>query len=158
MNLKTTVAFPSLDWFRALQERMNAAEERYRTYGYADARVVFKIDANDRLPHTRLFGLVFETYGCAEVRELQESDTEGFDCDFILQGPYKAWREMIENVQANGQADPDHTLNRLSLLQHPFSIHGTDQLRVDLFFRQQFSFQAFIDESAAVETSFPTSG
>ena len=33
--------------------------------------------------------------------------------------------------------------------------HGMDdQTRVDIFYRQLFSFQAFIDEAAGVETSF----
>jgi hypothetical protein len=148
------VPFPSAAWFEALGRRMNAQVEKYRALGYADSRGVFAVRADDGLARDRYFGVVFEVYECLEVRELAADEVEGFDSDWTLDGKYGDWKEMIENIRAGGQADPDHTLNRLSLLGHPFRIHGRDPMRVDLFHRQQASFQEFIEESAAVETVF----
>ena len=78
------------------------------------------------------------------------AEVEAFDPDWILEAPLSDWAEMIENIRAHGRADSDHTLNRLSLLQHPFRIHGSDQTRVDIFHRQQLSYQEFFDQIAAV--------
>ena len=84
----------------------------------------------------------------------QTDEIEDYDPDWILEGDLDTWREMIENIKANGRADSDHTLNRLSLLQHPFRIYGADQTRVDQFHRQALSFQEFVDASAALDTTF----
>jgi hypothetical protein len=154
METATRVKFPSADWFRAIQARMNAQEAKYRDLGYADSRGVFHVAAGGPLPADRYFGLTFEVYGCVDVRELSEAELESFDPDWIFRGSYPDWREMIANIRAHGRADADHTLNRLSLLKHPFRVHGADPMRVDLFHRQQASFQEFIDESASVDTEF----
>ena len=77
-----------------------------------------------------------------------------FDPDWVLEGAYDGWEEMIESIRANGRADADHTLNRFSLLRHPCDVHGEDQTRVDLFHRLQITFQECIDESASVDTAF----
>ncbi len=147
MSTQTKVAFPSLQWFEALQALMNENEEQYKALGYADSRAVFKVG-------DRAYGLVFEIYSCAEARELAADEIEAYDPDWILEGDLDTWREMIENIKANGRADSDHTLNRLSLLQHPFRIYGADQTRVDQFHRQALSFQEFVDASAALDTTF----
>ena len=147
MSTQTKVAFPSLQWFEALRALMNENEEQYKALGYADSRAVFKVG-------DRAYALVFEIYSCTEARELAAEEIDAYDPDWILEGDVDTWREMIENIKANGRADSDHTLNRLSLLQHPFRIHGADQTRVDQFHRQALSFQEFIDASVALETTF----
>ena len=147
MSTQTKVAFPSLQWFEALQALMNENEEQYKALGYADSRAVFKVG-------DRAYGLAFEIYSCAEARELATDEIGAYDPDWILEGDLDTWREMIENIKANGRADSDHTLNRLSLLQHPFRIYGADQTRVDQFHRQALSFQEFVDASAALDTTF----
>jgi len=100
----------------------------------------------------RAFVLVFDVYECTEVMELRVG--EAFDADWELEAPLTAWREMLENIKAHSGADSQHTLNRLSLLQHPFKITGADQTRVDLFFRQQLTFQEFINDSQLIATRF----
>jgi hypothetical protein len=147
-------AFPSVEWFQALQELMNAQTQKYRRFGFVDSRGVFSVKAGDALGQDRYFGAAFEIYECVEIRELSAGDIQGFDPDWIYEGAYGDWKEMIENIVANGHADSDHTLNRLSLLRHPFNIHGEDQTRVDLFQRLLSTFQEFIDEASAVETGF----
>jgi hypothetical protein len=133
---------------------MNDQEAKYRDLGYVDSRGVFHIEADGGRPRDRYYALTFELYGCVEVREITAAELEAFDADWIYSGSYADWREMIANIRAHGQADADHTLNRLSLLKHPFRVHGADPMRVDLFHRQQASFQEFIDESASVDTEF----
>lgn len=146
------VEFPSTKWFEHLAARMNDQRAKYQNFGFVTARAIFIV--NGTAAGVRRFGLVFDGFECVEVRELKDGDLASFDPDWILEGDYATWKEMVQNIKAHGEADPDHTLNRLCLLGHPLKVHGEDQTRVDIFYRQLFSFQAFIDESAAVETSF----
>jgi hypothetical protein len=146
------VEFPSTRWFDHLAARMNDQRAKYQNFGFVTARAIFKVKGTPK--GDRSFGLVFDGFECVEVRDLDQTATATFDPDWILEGDYATWKEMVQNIKAHGEADPDHTLNRLCLLGHPLKVHGDDQTRVDIFYRQLFSFQAFIDESAAVETSF----
>jgi hypothetical protein len=146
--------FPSAIWFDALGRRMNEQPAKYQSYGFITSRAVFRVMKNHKLGADRNFGVVFDAYECVEVRELRNDEIAAFDADWIFEGSYEAWKEMIGNIKANGAADNEHTLNRLSLLGHPFRLTGADQIRMDLFYREQFSFQAFIDESTAIDTTF----
>ncbi len=144
--------FPSIEWFQALQKRMNEQEEKYKLLGFVDARGVFGVKGNGS--KDRYFGAVFDTYDCAEVKELSQDELKKFDYDWIFEGDYADWKEMLQNIKANGHADADHSLNRLSLLKHPFRIHGDDQMRVDMFYRLQATFQEFMDDSAVIDTVY----
>ncbi len=144
--------FPSTDWFEHLAARMNDQRAKYQNFGFVTARAVFAITGTPA--GNRNFGLVFDGFECLEVHELADNAIASFDPDWVMEGGYSTWKEMVQNIKAHGEADPDHTLNRLCLLGHPLKVHGEDQTRVDVFYRQLFSFQAFIDESAGVETSF----
>jgi hypothetical protein len=146
------VEFPSTQWFQRLAARMNDQRAKYQNFGFVTARAIFTINATPK--GNRSVGLVFDGFECVEVRELDQGAIASFDPDWTIEGDYTAWKEMVRNIKTHGEADPDHTLNRLCLLGHPLKVHGEDQTRVDVFYRQLFSFQAFIDESAAVETSF----
>ena len=133
---------------------MNDQTEKSRRFGFVDSRGIFSVKADDVMDRDRFFGAVFEVYECVNVQELSTDEVRGFDPDWVFEGAYDGWKEMIESIRANGRADADHTLNRLSLLRHPFDVHGEDQTRVDLFHRLQITFQEFIDESASVDTVF----
>ena len=147
-----SASFPSTQWFELLAAQMNEQRAKYQNFGFVTARAVFRIAGTPA--GDRNFGLVFDGFECIEIRDLAAPELAAFDPDWTLDGDYAAWKEMVQNIRANGEADPDHTLNRLSLLRHPFKVHGEDQTRVDVFYRQLFSFQAFINESAAIETNF----
>ncbi len=146
------VQFPSSQWFQHLAARMNEQRAKYQNFGFVTARAIFTITGTPA--GDRTFGLVFDGFECVEVTELDPAGLAGFDPDWIIEGGYATWKEMVQNIQLHGEADPDHTLNRLCLLGHPLKVHGDDQTRVDIFFRQLFSFQAFIDEAATIETGF----
>ena len=147
MTPQTNVHFPSLQWFQSLRALMNESEEKYRALGYADSKGVFKVGG-------LAYSLVFEVHRCSSVRELAEGEIERYDPDWIIEGELGDWREMIENIKANGRADSEHTLKGLSLPEHPFRLYGADRGRVDRFHRQALSFQEFLDSSAVLDTTF----
>ena len=146
------VEFPSRPWFEHLAARMNEQRAKYQNFGFVTARAIFRITGAPA--GNRNFGLTFDGFECLEVTELDEAAAARFDPDWIIEGDYATWKEMVQNINAHGEADPDHTLNRLCLLGHPLKVYGDDQTRVDIFYRQLFSFQAFIDEAAGIDTSF----
>ena len=147
MTTQTNVHFPSLQWFQSLRALMNESEEKYRALGYADSKGVFKVGG-------LAYSLVFEVHRCSSVRELEAGEIERFNPDWIIEGDLDGWREMIENIKANGRADSEHTLKGLSLLEQPFRLYGADQGRVARFHRQAPSFQEFLDASAVLDTTF----
>jgi len=136
--------FPSVEWFRAVADLVNQ-EEQYRHSGTCDATVGIQVD-------DRLFEIVFEAYEVKSVRELAASDDR--DLDFTLVLPFDRWREMLENIKANGHADLTHTLNSLDLAEAEEFAKGDDYYRRDLFYRFNQSFQDFFDLSSKIDTQF----
>jgi len=78
------------------------------------------------------------------------------EADFIIEMPLALWKEMVANVQENGKADLDHTLNSIDLQQEESIAYSPadDQYRQDLFYRYNQNFQDFFDASSRVETIF----
>jgi hypothetical protein len=141
-----SLEFPSLDWFRALQELANGDPE-FRRLGNVDATVGVRV-ADD------LFLLAFEGFRCESVR--RGAPDEEAQADFVLAMSPALWREMIESIAANGAADRPHTLNTLDLLTEGGIARSPvgDQYRADLFFRYNQSLQHFFDLSARLATGF----
>jgi hypothetical protein len=150
--MASATQFPSTQWFEHLAARMNEQRAKYQNFGFVTARTVFRIIGAPG--GNRNFGLVFDGFECLEVHDLADGAIGGFDPDWMMEGDYATWKEMIQSIKAHGEADADHTLNRLCLLGHPMKVRGEDQTRVDVFYRQLFSFQAFINECAGIETTF----
>ena len=138
--------FPSVEWFRALQELVNEDDE-FRRLGSIDA--VMGIKAGDRV-----FVITFEAFECTEVKEGTEYDL--IDADFYLEMTVEQWQELVTNTRENNGADLSHTLNTLDLMiEGGISDNATgDQLRADVFFRVNQSLQHFFDSSARLETIF----
>ena len=66
------------------------------------------------------------------------------------------WEDMLINIQENGEATLDYTLNTIDLDSEnglALSVTG-DQYRQDLFFRYNQTFQYFFDLSSRVPTEF----
>ncbi|MEO6197211.1 MAG: hypothetical protein ABIP58_03795 [Dehalococcoidia bacterium] len=61
---------------------------------------------------------------------------------------------MVRNIRANGAADIEHSLNRLTMADVPLKLVARDQLQADIFYRFNQSFQAFFNEAAHVPTEF----
>ncbi len=141
-----TLVFPSVEWFQALQQLVNA-DPQFRRLGTVDAEMGVKVGP-------RVFVIIFEAFECIEVREGSEADLD--DLDFYLELSQADWRELVENTKANGGADRRHTLNTLDLTKKDgLSQNATgDQLRADIFFRVNQSLQHFFDLSAQLDTVF----
>jgi hypothetical protein len=140
--------FPSTDWFEALRAEAAKDEETFRRLGFCDAAV--RVDVRDGAD-TRSFLLTFRDYGCTAVRELDGGGAADFD--FALVADHDVWREMIENIRANGRADLEHTLNYLQL-PGTLELVAEDQGRKDMFYRFNQTFQEFFNRAAAVPTEF----
>ncbi|MDE2937581.1 MAG: hypothetical protein OXR67_01475 [Chloroflexota bacterium] len=142
----TALKFPSVEWFRALQELVNEDEE-FRRLGSIDAVMGIKVGE-------RVFVINFEAFECTEVTEGTEYDL--IDADFYLEMTVEQWQDLVTNTRENNGADLSHTLNTLDLMiEGGISDNATgDQLRADVFFRVNQSLQHFFDSSARLETVF----
>lgn len=140
--------FPSIDWFKAVQQEAEVEAATFRRMGFCDAKVLLEFRNGE---DSSRFVLSFEDYGMTSVRELDSGDKA--DADFGLVADNAVWREMIENIHANGEADLGHTLNRLSL-PGTLELKATDQQCADLFYRYNQTFQVFFDLSSRVQSEF----
>lgn len=143
--------FPSNEWFEALKAEMDRDTETARRIGACDATMQVDIRHGST---AQSFILEFRDYGCATVREADGGAAS--DVDFMLAGDYDVWREMIENIRANGQPDLEHTLNFLQL-PGTLELIAEDQGRKDVFYRFNQTFQEFFNQAARVPTEFASS-
>jgi hypothetical protein len=141
-------SFPSTEWFQSVREVYNSDSSLHSGGGGAcNTRAGFKVGDECYL-------IVFEGLDCEEVRAAGEDEMN--DTDFIIEMSEDLWKEMVANVQENGKADLDHTLNSIDLQQEESIAYSPadDQYCQDLFYRYNQNFQDFFDASARVETSF----
>ena len=140
--------FPSVGWFQNLAELMNANRARQEQLGYVDCVAGFRVDDANFEVH-----ITFDEFEVTDVSEATSQDADR--ADFVLVASLATWREMIENIaRGNGQPDLEHTLNRLSHMGTPISVVQDDQLRKDMYFRFNQSFQEFFNASAQFDTTF----
>jgi hypothetical protein len=145
-EVTTKATFPSVEWFNAIKELINN-DEAYKRHGTCDAAVGIKIPDLQKY-----YKLTFEAFELEEVKECDEAEAE--NTDFWLQQTYAKWKEMIENIRANGRADLHHTLNTLDIEDPDDLARSNDGYRRDLFYRFNQSFQHFFDASSQIETEF----
>jgi hypothetical protein len=141
--------FPSVQWFEELARLHEADRERVRRLGYVDAAVGVLVEDGGR---SQGFVLEFAGYRLGAIREAGDPASQA---DFTIAGPLPVWREMVENIAKHGAPDLGHTLNRLTMAGTPLRLIAGDQLKLDLFFRMNQSFQAFFDASVGMKTEFP---
>ena len=145
-DTKVKATFPSLEWFKALQEIVNS-DEVYRRIGTCDAVVGVKVPEQQKY-----FLLTFEAFELLEVKECSETNAE--DSDFWLEMSYPRWQEMLTNIADNGKADLHHTLNTIDLEDPEGFARSHDGYRRDAFYRFNQSFQHLFDSTAKIETKF----
>ena len=143
--------FPSAAWFQALQERAAAKPDLFRKLGFVDAVMGIRVEPENASEAPAGFVLEFSGYGCKKSSASKRPEEVA---DFVLVGPYGAWKEMIQNIRSNGEADLQHTLNVLTMPGVPLKLEAADQLKADLFFRYNESLQQFFNGAAEVETEF----
>jgi hypothetical protein len=143
------VSFPSTEYFEALKSKMTAAQDKFRRLGFIDTTFAVRV-ANNGKP--RNFVLEFEVFELKNVREVPDIDLK--KVDFLIDGDAKVWREMIENIRRNGEADSNHDINTLTHFGEQLKIIYDDPDGHDKLYRFMESIQEFFDLSSQVEVSF----
>jgi hypothetical protein len=142
-------SFPSLAFFEALQREMRVARERFTRLGFFDTTIGVRVvpDGGGRPAE---FALRFEVFDCVEVREA----LEGAEADFVVEGPFAAWRDMLDAIHALGAADTAHTLNTLTHFGERLRVRYDDPDGHDKLYRFAQSIQEFLDLSARIDFTY----
>ena len=136
--------FPSTEWFQEAADLLNASDS-FQRLGNCDADVGVQVG-------DRCFAITFDAFAITDIAEVP-CDAPG-DLDFILLQTPEAWRAMLENIKANGEADALFTLNSLDLSASNGLATGEDYTRRDLFYRFNQTFQEYFDISAQMDTTY----
>jgi hypothetical protein len=143
------VSFPSTEYFEALKEKMAADQERFRRLGFIDTTFGVRIGHNGK---ARNFILEFEVFELKDAREVEAIDPK--KVDFTIEGDTSVWREMIENILRNGEADTSHDINTLAHFGEQLKVVYDDPDGHDKLYRFMESIQKFFDLSSKVEVRF----
>jgi hypothetical protein len=128
--------FPSLEFFKALQQRTKDEAAAFEKLGYCDT--TFGIRVGDAL-----YRVAFEIYECVDVSEGADPGA----LDFVLSAPEGVWKEMLESIVANRGADAAHTINSLTHIGDVIKVEYEDPEGHDRFYRFMVTIQAFLDEA-----------
>ena len=143
------VSFPSTEYFKALKEKMAADQERFRRLGFIDTTFGVRVGHNGQ---ARNFVLEFEVFELKDAREVEAIDPK--KVDFTIEGDAGVWREMIENILRNGEADTSHDINTLAHFGEQLKVVYDDPDGHDKLYRFMESIQKFFDLSSKVEVRF----
>lgn len=143
------VSFPSTDYFNALKDKMVADQERFRRLGFIDTTFGVRVGQNGK---ARNFILEFEVFELKDVHEVDAIDPK--KVDFTIEGDAGVWREMIENIHRNGEADSSHDINTLAHFGEQLKVVYDDPDGHDKLYRFMESIQKFFDLSSKVEVRF----
>ncbi len=136
--------FPSLEWFEAVRDSANG-DSQFTSQGTVNCLMGMKVGDS-------AFAVTFEGFECAVVKAVPEGELR--DLDFYIDLSPAEWRDLLDNIAANGGSDSAHTLNTLDLTMPNGCVKSGSELRRAAFFRYHLSLQAFFDASARVETTF----
>ncbi len=145
------VAFPSMEFFQALQALMRSERERFKRLGYFDT--TFGVRVLNRTGGSHEYVLGFEVFDCTQVRAVQDLGSE--TVDFILEGDVDTWVEMLRNIQEHGAADVAHSINTLTHLGERMRVVYDDPDGHDKLYRFAESVQEFVDLAAKLDIEFP---
>ena len=143
--------FPTVVWFQALVDQAAQRVDTFRRLGFCDANVGVKVLGDQGFLEDAGFVLRFDGYDCKAIEVTARPEQVA---DFVLEGKYSVWKEMIENIKVNAGPDLNHTLNYLTLPGDPIRIAARDQLKQDLFFRYNGTIQEFFNGAQYIETEF----
>jgi len=143
------VSFPSNEYFGALKEKMVAEQEKFRRLGFIDTTFGVRVGQNGK---ARNFILEFEVFELKDVREIDEIDPK--KVDFTIEGDAIVWREMLENIHRNGEADTSHDINTLTHFGEQLKVVYDDPDGHDKLYRFMESIQKFFDLSSKLEVRF----
>jgi hypothetical protein len=142
------VVFPSLAFFEALQQALRAERDRFARLGFFDTTFGIRVERDGDPPAEFVLG--FEVFDCVRVAEGRDGAV-----DFVLDGPFAAWREMLDTIHALGAADTAHSLNTLTHFGEALRVRYDDPDGHDKMYRFAESIQEFFDLSARIDFSYP---
>ncbi len=128
---------------------MAAEQEKFRRLGFIDTTFGVSVGHNGR---KRNFVLEFEVFELRGVREVESIDST--QVDFTIEGDAAVWREMIENIHRNGEADSAHDINTLAHFGERLKVVYDNPDGHDKLYRFMESIQKFFDLSSKVEVRF----
>jgi len=143
------VPFPSEAFFQALAAAMAQAHDRFRALGFFDATIGISVLPDAADGDARHFVLAFEVFECTRAQEV--ASLAPSDVDVILEGKLGAWREMFENIRANGAADVAHSINTLTHFGETLTLRYDDPAGHDKLYRFAESVQQFFDLAATLD-------
>jgi len=146
-----TVRFPSREFFEALRVEMHADRDRFSRLGFFDTVFGVRVLPNGSPATGAEFGLGFEVFDCVAVHE----GLAGVETDFVLEGPFAAWQEMLDTIHALGAADTAHSLNTLTHFGEGLRVRYDDPDGHDKLYRFAESIQEFFDLSARIDFTYP---
>ena len=141
------VAFPSVEFFRALQALMQQERERFKRLGYFDTSFGVRVLNGARRPNEYVLG--FEVFDCTDVHAVHDLRPEAVD--FILEGDLETWVEMLRNIRQHGAADVAHSINTLTHLGERMRVLYDDPDGHDKLYRFAESVQEFMDLAAKLD-------
>ena len=136
--------FPSIEWFEAVRDSANA-DTQFTSQGTVNCVMGAKVGDS-------AFALTFEGFECSSVQSVDQGALR--DLDFYIDLSPTEWRELLDNISANGGSDSAHTLNTLDLTIPTGCVKSANELRRAAFFQYHLSLQAFFDASSRVETTY----
>jgi hypothetical protein len=128
---------------------MVAAQEHFSRLGFIDTTFGVSVANNGK---SKNYVLEFEVFELKNVSEVPAIDLK--KVDFSIEGEAGVWREMIENIKRNGQADTHHDINTLAHFGEQLKIQYDDPDGHDKLYRFMESIQEFFDLSSKLEVSF----
>ncbi|MCP4007535.1 MAG: hypothetical protein GY725_25425 [bacterium] len=131
-----SIRFPSLEFFKALQQRTKDDAAVFEKLGVCDTTFGIRVGSD-------LYRIEFEVYECTEVDEASDPAS----LDFVLSAPVEVWKEMFESVVANGGADAAHTINSLTHIGDVMKVEYEDPEGHDRLYRFMATIQEFLDEA-----------
>jgi hypothetical protein len=140
--------FPSRQWFEEVRDVYNSDKSLHSGGGGAcDTTAGFSIG-------DQRYFIEFSGLDCSVVRESNDLELE--ETDFVIEMSLDSWKAMVKDVQDNGKASSNHTLNSLDLEIEDGIARSPvdDQYKQDLFYRYNQNFQDFFNASSRVETLF----
>ena len=144
------IRFPSRAFFEALGDAMRAERERFSRLGFFDTTFGVRISPDDGGEPAE-FALRFEVFDCVRVVE----GLAGVETDFVVEGHFGAWRDMLDTIHALGAADTVHSLNTLTHFGEALQVRYDDPDGHDKMYRFAESIQEFLDLSARVDFVYP---
>ena len=136
--------FPSVEWFQSAADILNKSDS-FKRLGTCDAEMGVQVGE-------KFYELDFEAF---EVRTVKEIDAaRAAELDFTLVQSPDDWKAMLLDIQENGRATHDFTLNSLDLRSEAELARGKDYHRRDAFYRFNQTFQEYFDNTAKLETKF----